>query len=320
VQGDTSIEDVLMIREGRIQFTSNRTGQNVIYSSNYDGTDQKQLSDQNQSVTAFNVVGDKIYYHYSSGGKQRLNSMNLDGSEKKILQNDITDQSYSIYFKQNRAFYKPLYQYKDFDWSRMDGSGKERILPKENTYTYSIYYSPLISEKGDFFLMNSYIYDYSKGYEYTILYLDPKNKTINNVYSNSDYIQPYDISVDDKWFLFKVDEKLFEKRISSGDAKEIGIANGFYYKYGSEDSIIFMSFRDSKLGLYTMKRDGTDEQLLMRVDSEQHYSREYFWDKANNLIQFYSNGIIYLLDPNFPQKEFLVTDEAISLRREYSSN
>jgi len=160
---DTDIEYI----NKKIVFTSNKNGNEDIFSMSLDGSDMTQLTDSTGKDAYPDVSpdGKKISYTSDIGGYWQIMVMDWDGKNKTQLTNDPVRSGYSTWSFDGRYIFYEVY--KDGDWEiyRMnsDGSGRKRLTfdagtddwhPFAHPYRYRVIFESGTVGHEDIYIMD----------------------------------------------------------------------------------------------------------------------------------------------------------------------
>jgi Tol biopolymer transport system component len=152
----------------KIVFTSDRNGNEDIFSMNLDGTELTQLTDNqvNDNYPAVSPDGEKIAYTSDINGIWQIMVMNWDGTEKTQLTQNPWRSGYPAWSFDGRFIFFEVYQ--DGDWEiyriNSDGSNMKRLTfnsgisdwhPCGHPFQYKVIY-----ESGTVGSEKLYIMDY----------------------------------------------------------------------------------------------------------------------------------------------------------------
>ena len=151
----------------KIVFTSNRTGNEDIFSMNIDGTELIQLTDLpgQDNYPAVSPDGKKIAYTSDINGTWQIMVMDWNGKNKKQITNNPWRSGYPAWSFDGRFIYFEAYVDGNWDIFRMknDGSSIKRLTFNSNTpdwhpcgypYRYKIIYESGTINNEDLYIMD----------------------------------------------------------------------------------------------------------------------------------------------------------------------
>lgn len=151
----------------KIVFTSNKNGNEDIFSIGIDGSDLTQLTDSADKDAYPDVSpdGKKITYTSDIGGYWQIMVMDWDGNNRTQLTNDPVRSGYSTWSFDGRYIFYEVY--KDGDWEiyriNSDGSGQKRLTfnadaddwhPFAHPYQYRVIFESGIIGHEDIYIMD----------------------------------------------------------------------------------------------------------------------------------------------------------------------
>lgn len=312
VQGLNNLEPFTLVKTGRIYYLSTRLGNSNLYMANYDGSDEKLLTDNkgdvfdpvllsDDKIVAFLSTRDQLKDGYGQVIKApytvdiasgKINSLvtgnyGNDGLGNFNLQ--AQKRAFSRYVSQGYSYLQQLY------FGDINGNSPVKLLEKTNGNFGSI----LIANNSSFL-----VYDWS-GYgiaQNEVYYLNPLTHENRKIYStdNTNYCDIVDISSDLKNVLIRVTNNsnyssdLYNVNVSGN--KTIRVTNTSTYesaaRYSADgNSVYFMSTRDNKTDVYSIKVNGTSEQKLTGDGKVSGFRIE-----PDGLILFTSEQDLYVTD------------------------
>jgi hypothetical protein len=153
----------------KIVFTSDRNGNEDIFSMNLDGTELTQLTDYqgNDNYPAVSPDGEKIAYTSDIDGIWQVMIMNWDGTEKTQLTQNPWRSGYPTWSFDGRFIFFEVYQDGDWEIYRIDsdGSNMKRLTLNPSAYDWHPCGHPfqykIIYESGSVRDYDLYIMDYN---------------------------------------------------------------------------------------------------------------------------------------------------------------
>lgn len=299
-----------LVKNGKITYVSERLGYQNIYLANFDGSDEKILTDNkgdsilpvfydnNKKIGFFStrdnlkVAGYVTYlpYYYDIANNKMVKitkdpTVNT-GVNSSSFQASLTTYTESIYqggINTEKLFVKNL-----------DGTNPRQITAKESGYVSSIKISPA----SEFLIFSWYGYSAEKS---GVFYVDIKSKEIRNIYnSGSNYAYVYDISSDRKSALIRVEDgsngtsDLYSINIYNG--KPTRLTNSSIAETEARFSLdashaFYLSKRDNKTNIYRVNINGESETALTSDGKV-----ESFYQIDKNTIAYTSQQSLWILD------------------------
>jgi len=153
----------------KIVFTSNRTGNEDIFSMNIDGTEVTQLTDYSgqDNYPSVSPDGGKIAYTSDINGVWQIMIMNHDGTEKKQLTHNPWRSGYPSWSFDGRYIFFEAFVDGDYELYRINtnGGGLKRLTYNPNVSDWHPYSHPflykIIYESGTSRNEELYIMDYN---------------------------------------------------------------------------------------------------------------------------------------------------------------
>jgi len=151
----------------KIVFTSNRNGNEDIFSMNIDGTEVTQLTDYSgkDNYPSVSPDGEKIAYTSDINGVWQIMIMNHDGTEKKQLTYNPWRSGYPAWSFDGRYIFFEAYIDGDYELYRINtnGGGLKRLTynpnasdwhPYGHPFRYKVIYESGISGKEELYIMD----------------------------------------------------------------------------------------------------------------------------------------------------------------------
>ncbi|MBN1331462.1 carboxypeptidase-like regulatory domain-containing protein [Candidatus Dojkabacteria bacterium] len=327
-QGKNFQEDLQMVREGKLVYTSNRTGNEQIYIANYDGSEEQLLTGntgRNYSPY-FDEANNVVYFLSNRDGKKDDDGDIVDLVYKvdvltkkitKISSNEYNDNDGNIGAYNlragKRAFVKEHPDYPDtyqMWFGNIDGTGNKQLAhtsENESTYFYSI------SDDGKYVLFQGYYPDSSRNGLYL---MNTTNLDKDRIYEPNNEENKYgeiiEFSSDGKMAMIRErtpqGSDLFIRIFNKGEL--IKITNTASYEYSprfsdNSEFVSFVSNRDNKSDIYVVDLSNKEETKITsngKVDNA-------FW--RDGLLFFSKEDDLWVIDPQNPENERLVTRDSL---------
>jgi len=322
-QGTQDLEELEMVREGKLVYVSSRTGNSCVYIANYDGSEEKRLSPNK---------GNSYSPYYSKATNSVLffsdykNKKNIDGYKIGLLYKadittgKITKLSKNLYEDYNgdvgtynlmagkRTFYEAHPDYVNtwrYMFGNTDGSGMKQIMHSKDILSNFV-----ISDTGRLMMYSGSFKDKNDNGIY--LY-NTENGKKNRIFASSDSFESYipiTFSPDSKYGLFIAYEigesDLYVRDFSKAETIRL-TSNSTHEntpKFGDGSKVVsYISNRDNKSDIYMMNIEDRKETKITK-DGNVNF---YIWQ--NNLIFFVSENKIWVIDPFKPNKAQEITDK-----------
>ncbi len=247
----------------KIVFTSDRTGNEDIFSMNIDGTELAQLTDYTgkDNYPAVSPDGKKIAYTSDINGTWQIMVMDWDGKNKKQITSNPWRSGYPAWSFDGRFIYFEAYVDGNWDIFRMnsDGSSIKRLTFNSNTpdwhpcgypYKYKIIYESGTTGNEDLYIM------------------DHDGKNIKRISSAKMRKRVPAFSADGKIIVFSDNDSLYTMD-SKGENIE-KISGDLSYCRHSDISpnnryITFESMIDGQEEVFIIEPDGSNPEKLTNV-------------------------------------------------------
>lgn len=311
-QGKNIVEDQKMTIKGRVLFISNRTGNQNIYSVDFDGSNETTLtsnSGQNYELIYSKDFKTAYYLSTQDGVKNSYGSIiplpysiNVtNGSTYKLAKTNYSDYgslgSYN-YTSMKRTFVKYMDMGKnEFYYGNLDGGNTKLIGFLQGGYAGS----PAVSNDGKYILFTWS--DYYTTDNSGIYYLSTENNQLKKVLttkqssaavrsisndSQKAIAEVYD-NTSQKWDIWAINvSNGSSTRLTNSTTQEV---NAIY----SPDNrhILYMSNRDGSTNLFRLDANGTNEMMLTKTGKVTS-----FIAGPNNTILFVNENSLWIADIN----------------------
>lgn len=324
-QGANDISNIGMVRSGRVAYFSNRLGNKNVYISNYDGSDEVLLTD-NQ--------GDN-YSPYLTDDQQTVYFLSTRDAVKNEYGGNIA-LLYSVPASGGQITKVSATEYEDYSgigWTNYDAMKRFYVVTDYQTYPYvdKLFYGdidgtdtqeiysikgdispPVVANNGDFLILrlNSTEDPDKNG----VFYLNPSNGSTRKLLDTEDdgSASPVGVSPNRKYALVS----MIDPDTNNYDLWIIGIfddtrtqltntsASEGYAQFSPDGTLVsFTSVRDGKEDIYTISIDGSNEQKV----TDDGKAASYFWG-TEGLIFFKSDISLKIVGINAPGNAQKVTD------------
>jgi hypothetical protein len=315
-----------MVREGKVIYISNRTGNLNIYAANYDGTGEIRLSD-NKGDNAYpqKIAGTKTVRFLSTRDNVKNAysqyvdmpySVNLDGTQlTKLSKSNYADyNSIGVYnfISMKRAF--QTYKYDQATnmtteyiyFGNIDGLTSTMLLEKIN-FTFG---TIVISNNGD--SLAFYGSDRNNDIASGVYTLNTKSKELKKINASKEPIELVSYSPDQSKVLGIINDTtsdLVEVNLSTQKIERLTNSSTVESSplYLNPTTIVYMSVRDGKRDIYSINiAKKTETKLTTNGDVSDYQIND------DGVILFYSNRVLWALDPAYPSTPKRITDNVIS--------
>jgi len=248
----------------KIVFTSNRNGNEDIFSINLDGSELVQLTDHkgNDNYPSVSPDGEKIAYTSDINGIWQIMVMNCDGTEKTQLTQNPWRSGYPTWSFDGRFIFFEVYQ--DGDWEiyriNSDGSNMKRLTlnpgindwhPCGHPFQYKLIY-----ESGNVRDEDLYIMDYNGDNIEKISDMDMRKRV--PAVSVDGKIIVFAVYEDDNSYIYTMDANGENLKNISGSLTKCS-----HPSISPDNSYIaFECITDGQEELYIVSPDGTDLNRL----------------------------------------------------------
>ncbi|MCA9382978.1 PD40 domain-containing protein [Candidatus Dojkabacteria bacterium] len=326
-QGLNDVGEYGIVREGRIVYTSNRTGNRNVYSSNYDGSDEVLLtgSKGDNYDPYLTSDGKTVYFTSTRDGVKNtygdvsglLYSVPVNGGNvTKVTKTEYSENNGylgGVNYEAGKRFYTTGSYWLGTEKiviSDLDGNNLVDLVTGDDNYG-SLY----LSDNGKYMLFSISNYDTgssangiyrvnvaTKGVDAVYLFEDENSAwsvAINNS-STKAMLRVYDDGSNtyDLW-LMNIDGTGLAQ-ITDSSASEDYASLSPDGKYAS-----YMSSRDGRTDIY-LNSTSTDEVKLTNDGKVTNY----FWG-SNGLLFYNSEDKLWIVDINNPGKAQVVTENAL---------
>ncbi len=311
-EGINDLGNIQLVRQGKIVYVSNRTGNQNIYMANIDGSEEVRLTDnKGDSYAPFLSKDSKTVLFLSKRDKVKSahNSIvpilySVDTSSKKITKvttDDYKDNDGDI-GNYNLEAGKRIYDrdgansLKELFVGDVSGAAAKKI-----TEINGYFNSMIVSNSGKSVMFVADYYD-NDDKDAVYLYNLASSKS-TKIFENNDekYAYPISVSSDGKYGLINVYEDenndLILRDFGKGKSTKLTKNSAF------ESEALFSP--DSKTVSYISDRDGKSDIYLISLDGEKETKLTnkgkvsgYFW--KDDLIFFTSEQVMYVLDTQNP--------------------
>jgi len=306
-----------LVREGSIFYTSNRDGDNRIYVSNLDGSEEMKIDSKKISPNhEIEKIGDDVYFIVEEKIKdketEQVYKANLNnGNVEKISKKNYDDNNNNIgtfTFAGNKRLFRKYSQIGGNIYvGDLAGLSSKLVFSGFGNGYIS---NQLLAPNGKFFIFNWDDYATNKDGLH-IFYLDNSQRialynekidfTIYNISHNNNVLvfRKYDYtSTDDLWTINLPSGK--PKQITQSESRESKI------KFSPDDKYVsFTSHRDNKNDIYLIDLSN-NEEIRMTDTGKVTY---YYWGE-DGLLFFYTENGLYVVSIENPLNEKLVTEDA----------
>jgi len=322
------LADCSLVRTGRVVYVSNRLGNSNVYSANYDGSDEKMLSDNKGDSTSPMVLADGKTVAFFSTRDQIKNAYNSviqipytaninGGSLTKLAKTNYEDNGgigdYD-FLAMKRVYLQYTYEggssKYDVYFGNLDGTGSSKIFEK----TGGNFRSFSFANNGEF-LIYSWV-DYNDRNNDGFYYLKTSTGESRLLYkTGSDTADTLGVSTDRSSVLVDITDP----GSYTSDLWLIGVNNNQVTRLTnssvaetdarfSQDmrTVFFTSARDGKTDLYRVNINGTSET---KITNAGNVGSAFLG--SNGLAFYTSDKTLYVIDPNAPVQARKVTDNIL---------
>jgi Tol biopolymer transport system component len=318
-QGENNQGQLDIVREGKVVYVSNRTGNQNVYIANYDGSAEKMLTgNKGDNYAPYYAADQGIVYFLSDRDKVK----NDDGQVMDLAYK--VDVGTQVVTKVTKTNYDEtgnigVYNLKaqrrltsrehpdfpntwQFFFSNIDGTGVKQVFHSaDNLYNF------VISDSGNLLMYRGSYSDSTKDGVY--LYNTQSGKQ-NRIYETSDdaSAEPTVISADSNYGLLRVyksgQSDLVVRDFGVGKSTQITASTSYELsaRFSPDNEISFMSTRDEQSDLYLVDLDGGNETRITRDGKVSNY----LWSDA--YILYTSENSLWIIDPDSPEKARKVSD------------
>jgi len=327
-QGDNEKKIVRLAREGKVVYVSNRLGNNNIYISNYDGSEEIILSDDTGDSTSpyLSSDGTTVYflstrefikdpngynnvplvYSVSSGG----------GNISKVTQTQYEDvgsiglydfETLTRFYIKNEYVEEPWLYNSEIFFGSTAGNDMRSVTKRKG------YMSNAVVTNDSTLLIYSFK-GYTEDRKSGVYYVDVASGVTRIIMeTGEDTAYPVDVSPNGNTVLIR----RYDKQSSQWDLWIAGVLDGYSVRitntssqenqamFSSDGSkVSYISNRDGRNDVYTIGVDGQNEEKITNdgaVDG-------YFWAEGS-LLFFNSEKTMWVADVTSPTKARKVTDQ-----------
>ncbi len=316
--GLLDMENLSFVRSGRVMYVSSRLGNKNIYSSNYDGSDEKLLTDNKGDNEKPMLLGDnKTVFFLSTRDNVKdaygstisipytvpLNGGKLSNMSRANYSDSGSLGNFSL-SAWKRSF--SLYSYvggittQDFYLGNLDGTDSKKVGSKSHGYVQSL----SMTSKGEQLVFTWTANDKNDSGVYS---LNPANGEFKKIYSSGEnYAYILGVAADNKNVLIKVVEvstyrsDLYSVSLASNKVQRITNTSTSenQARYGLDNNTVYyLSTRDEKSDIFRINLTGENEQ---RITNDGKVGGMLLF--KDDLIFYTSEKNLYVLDGKTPDK------------------
>lgn len=326
-QGLAAADDVELVRTGKVVYVSNRLGNENVYIANYDGSEEKLLSDNNgDGFSPFMTSDQKMVYFLSTRDEVKtgyggviplLYSVSTEGKNMtKLSKTDYADNNGIGSFdfvSMKRTYITHVYdgEYTStIYYGNVDGTGTKELVTKIGYINGAI-----IANNSDFVVFH--LSNYATPEDNGLCYLNTDNGSVRKLvsFTNEEDAYPLEISSDRKLLLYRLRDKdsnnwdLYVAGIFD-DTKTRLTKTSVFENQGrfTQDGqfVTFISTRDAKTNVYSVGIDGNNEKMLTN-DGEVD---DYFMG-SGSLMFYNSEDVMWIIDTLDAKKPQKVTEKVL---------